>query len=135
MPRLSVILVRTALLYLGVGFTFGALILLQKGVSYWEGAWRLLPAHIEFLLVGWTVQLAMGVGFWILPRYIHGAPRGDERLVWMAYVCLNAGVLLAGLGQWLNAPAWVALTGRLSELLAAALFAAHAWPRVKPHGV
>jgi hypothetical protein len=111
------------------------LILLHKGVSYWEGAWRLLPAHIEFLLVGWTVQLAMGVGFWILPRYMRGAPRGDERLVWAAYGCLNAGVLLAGLGQWPAAPAWVVITGRLSEFLAAALFASHAWPRVKPYGV
>jgi hypothetical protein len=134
-PRLSVWFVRTALLYLGVGFTLGALILFQKGVPYLGAVWLLLPMHYEFLLIGWTLQLAMGVAFWILPRYLYGAARGDERLVWLAYVLLNAGVLSAGLGAWLGLPAGVVLAGRTAEVLAALLFALQAWPRVKPHGV
>ena len=97
--------------------------------------WQLLPMHIEFVLVGWTMQLAMGVGFWILPRFIHGAARGDERLVWLAYLVLNAGVLTVGIGAWLEVPRVILLVGRSAELLAALLFALHAWPRVKPHGV
>ena len=135
MPRLSVWFIRTGLLYLGVGFTLGALILFQKGVPYAGAVWQLLPMHIEFLLVGWTMQLAMGVGFWILPRFIHGAARGDERLVWLAYLVLNAGVLTVGIGAWLEVPRVILLVGRSAELLAALLFALHAWPRVKPHGV
>ena len=134
MPRLSVWIIRTALLYLGVGFTLGAMILFQKGVPYAGGVWRLLPMHIEFLLIGWTLQLAMGVGFWILPRFILGAPRGDERPVWLAYALLNAGVLSAALGQWLRAPTIIPLLGRAAEVLAAAAFSFHAWPRIKPHG-
>jgi heme/copper-type cytochrome/quinol oxidase subunit 1 len=134
-PRLSVWLIRTGLLYLGVGFTLGALILFQKGVPYAGAVWQLLPMHIEFVLVGWTMQLAMGVGFWMLPRFIHGAARGDERLVWLAYLVLNAGVLTVGLGAWLGALGVILLLGRIAELLAALLFALHAWPRVKPHGV
>lgn len=135
MPRLSSWIIRTALAYLGVGFTLGALILWQKGLPYAGGVWRLLPMHVEFLLVGWTMQLAMGVAFWILPRFIHGAPRGDERLVWAAYLALNLGVLSVGLGGWLAAPPLVGLLGRALELAAAGLFAWHAWPRIKPHGV
>ena len=135
MPRLTVWFVRTALLYLGVGFTLGALILFQKGVPYLGAVWQWLPMHYEFLLIGWTLQLAMGVAFWILPRYLYGAGRGDERLVWLAYGLLNAGVLSAGLGGWLGLPAGVVLAGRAAEALAALLFAAQAWPRVKPHGV
>jgi hypothetical protein len=134
-PRLSVWLIRTGLLYLGVGFTLGALILFQKGVPYAGVVWQLLPMHIEFVLAGWTMQLAMGVGFWMLPRFIHGAARGDERLVWLAYLVLNVGVLTVGIGAWLGAPGVILLLGRIAELLAALLFALHAWPRVKPHGV
>jgi heme/copper-type cytochrome/quinol oxidase subunit 1 len=134
-PRLSVWLIRTALLNLGVGFTLGALILFQKGVPYDGAVWGLLPMHIEFLLIGWTMQLAMGMGFWILPRFIRGAGRGDERLVWLAYLSLNAGVLSVGIGEWLGAPAVILLLGRSAELFSALLFALHAWPRVKPHGV
>ena len=76
MPRLSVIIVHTALVYLGVGFTLGALILFQKGVPYSAAVWPLLPMHIEFLLVGWTLHLALGMAYWILPRFLHGAARG-----------------------------------------------------------
>ncbi len=135
MPRSSVWIIRTALLYLGVGFTLGALILFQKGVPYDGAVWRLLSMHIEFLLIGWTMQLAMGMVFWILPRFIRGAARGDERLIRAAYILLNAGVLSVGHSQWLRGPAALSLAGRMAELLAALLFALHAWPRVKPHGV
>jgi len=134
-PRLSVWLVRTSLVYLGVGFTLGALILFQKGIPYLGAVWSLLPLHIEFVLVGWTLQLAMGVAFWILPRFLRGAARGDERLVWLAYLLLNAGVLSVGAGAWLGLPGGLLLAGRGAEMLAAALFALHAWPRVKPQGV
>ncbi len=135
MPRLSQWVIRTALVYLGAGFTLGALILWQKGLPYAGGVWRLLPMHVEFLLAGWTMQLAMGVGFWILPRFLRGRPRGDERLVWAAYLLLNLGVLSVGVGSWLVAPPLLLLLGRGLELLAAALFALHTWPRIKPHGV
>lgn len=135
MPRLSVWFIRTALLYLGAGFTVGALILFQKSEPYSAAVWQLLPMHIEFVLVGWTIQLAIGVGFWILPRSRHGAARGDERLVWLAYILLNIGVLSVGVGAWLAAPSVIQLVGRTAELLAALVFALHAWPRVKPYGV
>ena len=77
----------------------------------------------------------MGVAFWILPRFLPGAARGDERLVWLAYLLLNAGVLSAALGAWLGLPGGVVLAGRAAEMLAALLFALRAWPRIKPLGV
>ena len=77
MPRLSVWIIRTALLYLGLGFTWGALMLFQKGVSLGAGLLRMMPMHIEFVLIGWTLHLAMGVAFWILPRFARGPSRGD----------------------------------------------------------
>ncbi len=131
MPRLSVLAVRAALVYLLIGFTFGALLLANKGISLGGWIWDLLPAHVEFLLVGWTAQLILGVGFWILPRY-PGGGRGDEDLARLALICLNAGVLLVaastiGMGFVLLAPA-----GRVLEGLAALLFAQHAWGRVRP---
>jgi heme/copper-type cytochrome/quinol oxidase subunit 1 len=135
MTRLSVWTVRTALLYLGVGFFLGALMLLQKGVPIDPGMLRLLPMHVEFVLLGWTLQLAMGIAFWILPRFSHEPRYGNLRLGWIAYVLLNVGVVCAGSGQWLGASPAVFLFGRLAELLAGVLFALHAWPRVRPIGL
>lgn len=130
MPRLSVLFVRTALLYLALGFTLGAILLWNKGMPLSPLVWRLLPAHVECLLLGWTVQLALGVAFWILPRW--QAARGEVRPAWVAYFLLNFGIWLVILPPWLGLPEAVPLAGRLCEAAAAAAFALHAWPRVKP---
>jgi cbb3-type cytochrome oxidase subunit 1 len=131
MPRLSVWFIRASLVYLVLGFTFGGLILFQKGIPFLPSLWRLLPAHIEFLLFGWTVQLVMGMAFWILPRFSKSPVRGNEKLAWGAFVLINAGVLALALSGLCANSSWLSLLGRLAEALGVLLFAAHAWPRVK----
>src|SRR5512136_581974 len=115
MTRLSVWTVRTAFLYLGVGFLLGALMLTQKRLPFDPALLRLLPLHIEFVLIGWTLQLAMGIAFWILPRFSHEPRYGNQTFGWSAFALLNIGVLCAGLGQWLGAPSAIFLLGRLLE--------------------
>jgi hypothetical protein len=90
--------------------------------------------HIEFLLLGWTVQLAFGVAFWILPRFRFGAERGRVSLAWTAFILLNAGVLTVAAGGAAGAGTSTGVVGRCAEVLAAAAFALHAWPRVKMFG-
>jgi hypothetical protein len=121
------------MIYLALGFSLGGLLLANKGVPLGPWVWRLVPAHIEFLLMGWTLQLAMGVGFWILPRF--GGSRGNQTPAWTAFILLNLGVLLAGVGPTLGAPNLVSLLGRLGEVAGSIAFAIHAWPRVKPLGM
>jgi hypothetical protein len=132
MPRLSCWFIRSALLYLALGITFGGLLLFHKAIPLHPLLWRLLPLHIEFLLFGWTVQLAMGVGFWIFPRFWRS--RGNEKAAWLAFGLLNAGVWLAGIGPTMGAPAFIPFLGRVAEAGAAIAFAVHAWPRIKPPG-
>jgi hypothetical protein len=91
------------------------------------------------LLVGWTVQLACGVAFWILPRLVASGSRGDERPAWFSFGALNAGVALAALYDPLrfalgDAPYLWALPVLASALylLAVLAFVLHAWPRVAP---
>jgi hypothetical protein len=133
MPRLSTWILRTALIYLGLGFTFGAYMLANKGLNFDPGAWRLLLPHIELLLVGWTMQLILGVAFWIMPRLSGKEKFGDVRLAWGAYVALNAGVIAVVLGGW-TAGSLLIPIGRAAELFAALLFAIYLWPRIKPLG-
>ena len=130
MPRLTVWMVRTALLQLGIGFTFGMWMLFNKGVALDLLALRLLPAHIEMVLLGWTIQLAMGVTFWILPRFSSVPRYGHERLGWVAYGLLNVGVLTVVLNTWLNTR-WLPFAGRILEVAAVIVFVMMIWPRVK----
>ena len=134
MPRVSVWFIRTALAYLALGFTLGAIMLAHRGMPLLPPRLQLLPAHIEFLLVGWVVQLALGVAFWILPRFRAGRERGREELAWLSYVLLNLGVLSSAVGPLVALPAIIPLLGHLAQGLAAVCFALHAWPRVKAFG-
>ena len=110
------------------GFTLGGLLLAHKGQPFWPSAWLRLPPHIEFLVLGWMAQLALGVAFWILPRY-PGGSRGNESLAAASIVLLNLGIILVALQSF--APGLL-LAGRVCELAAGALFALHAWGRVRP---
>jgi heme/copper-type cytochrome/quinol oxidase subunit 1 len=122
------------LAYLALGFTFGALMLANKGIPFSSLIWQLLPAHIEFLLIGWVVQLIFGAAFWILPRFSREPKRGNVRLAWLSFILLNLGIWMIVLGPYVFPTLWVPLVGRLLEALAALAFAAHAWPRVRPFG-
>ncbi len=136
MPRLSQLMVRTALVWLIIGFGMGGLALWNKGLPFSSWVWTLRLAHVHALLIGWMVQLAFGVAFWIFPRLDASNNRGDESLVWLCYFVLNLGVALATLHDplvGLVGPGGVWLLPVLAAgmyLLAMASFAAHAWPRV-----
>lgn len=134
MPRLTIWALRAALLYFGIGFTFGGAMLFHKGVPFDPAVWRLLPVHVEFVLIGWTMQLAMAVAFWILPRLRRTDRYGSTTLAWIAFGLLNAGVLAVTASAWLDSPAALRLAGRALELTAALAFAVTIWPRVKMFG-
>lgn len=130
MPRVSAWFVRASLCHLVGGFAIGALLLAAKGFPLGFDPWALRPVHIEMLLVGWMIQLVMGVAVWIFPRFVlHRAPRRSAVTAWLAFALLNAGVLLVSFGGSLLA------AGRLTEIGAAASFAAHLWGRVSPAGL
>jgi hypothetical protein len=131
MPRLSVYFVRASLIYLIVGFTFGGLLLANKGVMISPLIWSLLPIHIEFMFTGWMVQLAIGTAFWILPRFSNSNPRGNERWSWSTLILLNAGIVCIVL-QILFGLQWLSFLGRILEALSLSAFVIGNWKRIKP---
>ena len=134
MPRLSVWFIRASLVYLWIGFTWGALMLVNSATEFYPPLWSLQPSHIEFLFLGWFLQLALGVAYWILPRYIRGEPRGKEPYGWVALILLNIGLVASAAGS-LASLVWVPLVGHLLEAAAAVLFAAFIWKRIKATGM
>ena len=95
-----------------------------------------MPAALAFY---WRGQLACGVAFWILPRLDTRGTRGNERLVWLCYAALNAGVVLASLHDPLAAAVgdaalmWLMpVAAGILYMVAITAFAIHAAPRVTP---
>jgi hypothetical protein len=132
-------MIRTALVWLALGYTIGGLLLLNKGVPMLPGLWTLRYSHVHMLLIGWMVQFACGVAFWILPRLDASGARGDERPVWLCYAALNCGVVLAALHDPLAAAIGgttaidLMLVGAGALYIAAIVaFATHAAPRIVP---
>src|ERR687898_1455118 len=95
MDPVSVRLVRASLLWLVAGFTLGALMLSDALVP---GDWRLwfAPTHGHILFVGWFLQFAVGVAYWLLPRRRSTErPLGyGERSALLAVGALNLGLVL-----------------------------------------
>jgi hypothetical protein len=133
MPRLSVLMIHTSLIYLLIGSTFGGLMLANKGILIAHWIWSLLPFHMEFTLLGWMLLLTMGVAFWILPRFSHGAPRGDERLSWLAFYLINLGIILVVAKSFLEFD-WLSFSGRSFEALGTIAFVIGNWKRIRAIG-
>ena len=130
MPRLSQWYIKLAFGYLLAGFTVGALLLAHKGRPIHPALWGVLPAHIEWLLIGWVAQLTLGVAFWVLPRFWQEPRRGNTTGAVLAIVLLNAGIVLVSLGPALGLSSWGVAAGRLLEIGAAVAFAHAVWPRI-----
>ncbi len=131
MPKFSIWATRIALSYFLLGFTFGALLLINKAAPFHPAIWGLLPLHIEFLLMGWIVQLVFAVGYWIFPRFKFEPKRGRPGFAWAALALLNAGIGSVTLASVIGQPAWV-LVGRVLEVGAVVVFAGQLWLRAKP---
>lgn len=135
MPRVSRWLVRSALvaLLLGLGTLAAIAARPVAGLPAWVGL--LDPAAIHLLTVGWLTQMVFGVALWMFPRASAAAPRGSERLGWMAWAGLNAGLALRVVAEPLalngqSLPGLLILSALL-QFLAALAFVVNIWPRVR----
>lgn len=127
MPRISVWFVRAALVHCLVGFSVGAWQLATRGGLLAPPIVSLRPVHIEVVLVGWLVQLAIGVAVWILP-FSRGV--SHDRRLWSAWGLLNAGILFVVTGAF--APgSLLPVIGRVAEIGAGVLVVWVLWPRVQ----
>ncbi len=135
MPKLSVWMIRAALIDMGIGFLFGALILWHKGSPIAPWIWRLLNLHIELMIFGWTMQIIMGTAFFVLPRFGYQKKRyGAERLGWLSFYLLNFGILTTAISYWFAAVE-LALFGRVLTITAVVAYVVMIWPRVKPFAI
>jgi len=130
MPRLSAWFVRTSLAYLAIGFTLGSLMLINEGLPFAPQLSNVLPAHIEILTMGWVMQLALGVAYWILPRFSRGLPRGNVVVAWASLVLINIGILFVACSVFIQA-AGLTLLGRFLEVVSILLFISVTWRRVR----
>lgn len=132
MPTITRWLVKTSLVMLVVGLAVGVYLHLPQVPTA-----GLFPLYLHLLTFGWLTQLIIGIALWMLPKYTLAQPRGDERLNWLIYLCLNSGLVLRALFEPLPVSALVPWRGiglvaaAVLQWMAGLLFILQAWPRVK----
>jgi hypothetical protein len=140
MPPIARNFVKAAFLYFLAAFLLGALMMLDRWLSFSRWLRVVYLSQLHLLVVGWITQLAIGVAYWIFPRFLKeqdSRPRGSDNLAWTVLICLNAGLLLRfifepfylmGPQSWLAA--LLALSGIL-QALAALGFGWLIWGRIR----
>jgi hypothetical protein len=129
LPELSRWFIRTALVYLLVSLMVGVAqpSLASAGLVLW-------PTYVHLLVVGWLTQLIFGVAYWMFPRPAAAASHWTERLGWVSYAGLNAGLVLRAIAE--SGPVsgfrgdWFVVSALL-QMVAGWAFVIASWPRVR----
>lgn len=141
MPPIARSFVRAAFVYFIAAFLLGALMMLDRWLSFSRWLKVVYLSQLHLLVVGWITQLAIGVAYWMFPRLRKeqsSRPRGSDTLAWAVFISLNAGLLLRFFFEpfYLMGPQpWLAALMALSGLLQAAAaicFGLLIWARIRP---
>lgn len=133
MPTLTRWFLRSALVYLVVSL----LLAIALARPYGAILAALGPVYVHLFMVGWVTQMIFGVAYWMFPRLAPDQPRGSERLAWLSYVSLNAGLLARAVAEPMHTlrPGLVwgglLIASGVFQWLGAVVFAVNTWPRVK----
>jgi hypothetical protein len=140
MPPIAQTFVRAAFVYFLVAFLLGALMMLDRWLVFSRWLRVVYMSQLHLLMVGWITQLAIGVAYWIFPRFLKEQdprPRGSDTLTWFVLISLNAGLLLRFLIEpfyLMGAKPWLAALMALSgvlQALAAVGFGWIIWGRIR----
>lgn len=139
MPPLTRWFIKTGLVYLVLSLITGAFAAADPVVQLPYPLAGLMPLYLQLLMVGWITQLIFGIAYWMFPIASREEPRGNPQLGWVAYICLNAGLLIRGIAELTNVldafPVlpWATGLSLLLQLIAAVAFVVNTWTRVKGH--
>lgn len=141
MPPIARTFVKASFAYFLAAFLLGALMSLDHWLAFSRWLRALYMSQLHLLMVGWITQLAVGVAYWIFPRFLkedNAHPRGSDTMAWLVLASLNGGLLLRFAVEplylmdpqrWLAA--LLALAGIL-QALAAVGFGWIIWDRIRP---
>lgn len=133
MPPIARSFIRASFVYLVVAFLLGALMMLDDWLSFSRWLQVVYLSQLHLLVVGWITQLAIGVAYWMFPRFLREQdprPRGSDALAWTVFLCLNAGLLLRLLVEpfhLMDPQPWLAALVALSGILQAVAGLCFAW--------
>jgi hypothetical protein len=138
MPLESRLFVKTSIVALALTFLWGAAMALAEATGHpINPVWAIEHAHLA--LVGWLVNVVIGIAFWMLPLARDSFPTTQGRYpAWLPYVvwaALNVGLAMRICSEPFVATSGLAAFGlgfsAVLQVLAIALFGIVAWIRTR----
>jgi len=132
--------IKTAIAFLGVGLAIGVWLLIRRELYGVYASPFETSAHTHALLVGFVMEMILGVALWLFPRPEKGDSRYKPRLAEAAYWLLTSGTAARVLGEltrpfvtaiWLR---WLIVICGVAQTAALLLFFFTMWPRIRPLG-
>ena len=132
--------IKTAVGFLAVGLAIGAWMLVRRELlDRYPNPFE-VSAHTHAILVGFVMQMILGVALWLFPRPDRADARYRPRVAETAYWLLTVGTAGRVLGELLrptlDAPAlrWGIVLGGLAQAAGMLAFFHTMWTRIRPLG-
>jgi len=137
MPKLSRWFIKAGLIYFVLSLLLGIGLKVQPEFTLFNFLAYFTPVYYHLLVIGWITQIIMGVSHWMFPRFSKENPRGYELLGWLAFACLNLGLVLRIFSEpfILSHPSillkTIVIFSAALQWSAGILYAVHIWGRIK----
>ena len=132
--------VKTAIGFLAVGLLIGLWLLVRRELYGVFASPFETSAHTHALLVGFVMEMILGVALWLFPRPEKGDVRYKPRVAEAAYWLLTVGTAVRVAGELARpfvssrALRWVIVLCGLAQTAGLLLFFQTMWPRIRPLG-
>jgi heme/copper-type cytochrome/quinol oxidase subunit 1 len=132
--------VKTAILFLIVGIVIGVWLLIRRELSGVFATPYETSAHTHALLVGFVMEMILGVALWLFPRPEKGDVRYKPVLAEAAYWLLTIGTAARVAGELVRPFVvarllpWLIVLCGIAQAAALLLFFYTMWPRIRPLG-
>jgi heme/copper-type cytochrome/quinol oxidase subunit 1 len=132
--------IKTAIAFLGLGLAIGVWLLVRRELTGQHPNPYETSAHTHALLVGFVMEMILGVALWLFPRPDKTDTRYSPLLTTIAYWALTAGTLVRVVAELLRAQgprpelAAAIIAGGIAQTSAILLFFYTMWSRIRPLG-
>ena len=132
--------IKTAIGFLAVGLGIGLWMLVRRELTGLHPSPYESSAHTHALLVGFVMEMILGVALWLFPRPDKADERYNPAMVGVAYWSLTIGTAARVVAELLRGREalpglrWVIIAGGVAQTGAVLLFFQTMWSRIRPLG-
>ena len=131
---------KTGIAFLAIGLLIGGWMMVRRELAGAFPSPYLVSAHTHAILVGFVMNMILGVALWMFPRPEKGDARYSPRAAEAAYWLVAGGTGARVIGEllrptvddaWLR---WVVVLAGLAQIAGLATFFHTMWSRIRPVG-